>query len=256
MKIFRKPSVLNLQKLVSGVLVTALATSSFAYDNKHKGHILAEPSNKVTADFDILHAKVTTEGTHLVFQQKVRGVAGATDPKAYGKLAGAHVYSYVWPTKLNSSSVGFEADSGILALALTVHPDFDDTPLFDEDNDGDKTNDGDKWHSHWVVLTPDNACGEGALKVKDIAKGTKPKMPNTWPGLPIFIDSPGFDFSLEKSEVLVRVPLKEVGFPDGFNFDGVTAGLKVNQQVHAPLLCVVDVFDVASGNLSLPGVSQ
>jgi hypothetical protein len=30
----------------------------------------------------------------------------------------------------------------------------------------------------------------------------------------------------------------------------------VNASVHDPLLCVVDVFDVASGNLSLPGRVQ
>ena len=33
----------------------------------------------------------------------------------------------------------------------------------------------------------------------------------------------------------------------------VTAGLKVNGNLHAPLLCVDNVFKVASGNLSLPG---
>ncbi len=138
-------------------------------------------------------------------------------------------------------------------MALTVHPDFDDTPLYDEDNDGNKKNDGDKWHSHWVVLVPDDACGEGALKVKDIEKGTNPAMPKTWPNLPIFIDSPGYDFSLERKEVLVRVPLSDVGFSQNFSFDGVTSGLKINQQVHAPLLCVSSVFDIASGDLSLPG---
>jgi hypothetical protein len=37
------------------------------------------------------------------------------------------------------------------------------------------------------------------------------------------------------------------------SYDGVTSALRVNQNVHAPLLCVVDVFDVASGDLSLPG---
>ena len=37
------------------------------------------------------------------------------------------------------------------------------------------------------------------------------------------------------------------------SFDGVTAGLRVNASVHAPLLCVVDVFKIASGNLGLPG---
>ena len=36
-------------------------------------------------------------------------------------------------------------------------------------------------------------------------------------------------------------------------FDGVTAGLQVNANIHAPLLCVTDVFDIASGDLSLPG---
>jgi len=61
---------------------------------------------------------------------------------------------------------------------------------------------------------------------------------------------------MQESEVLVRVPLSAVGFANGFNFDGVTAGLRVNEQVHAPLLCVEKVFDVASGDLSLPGVSQ
>ncbi len=241
--------------LVALSLTTAvLMNSSYAHNN-HQGHIQAPKSSAVAAEFDIVHAKVTTQGSHLVFQQAVSGTAGKTAPAAIGSLAGVEVYSYVLSTSLNSSAVGFEADQGILALALTIHPDFDDTPLYDEDNDGIKTNDGDNWHSHWVVLVPDDACGTGALKVKDIAKGTNPKLPVTWPELPIFIDSPGFDFSLKNSEVLVRVPLTAVGFNDQFSFDGVTAGLKVNQQVHAPLLCVNNVFDVASGDLSLPGKS-
>jgi len=32
----------------------------------------------------------------------------------------------------------------------------------------------------------------------------------------------------------------------------VTAALRVNASTHNPLLCVTDVFKVASGNLSLP----
>jgi hypothetical protein len=241
--------------IIATLSAVLLVTNSYAH-TRPDGHIKAAISTKVATEFDIVHAKVTTQGSHLIFQQAVTGKVGTKQPKKNGKLAGAEVYSYVWPTSLNSSAVGFEADQGILSLALTVHPDFDDTPLYDEDGDGNKTNDGDKWHSHWVVLVPDNACGEGSLKVKDIAKGSSPKLPVTWPNLPIFIDSPGFDFSLEQSEVLVRVPLSAVGFPENFSFDGVTAGLKVNQQVHAPLLCVTNVFDVASGDLSLPGKSQ
>ncbi|MGH1486876.1 MAG: hypothetical protein ACRBCI_11690 [Cellvibrionaceae bacterium] len=231
--------------------------ASFAYaGGSHDGHIQAEKTDKVLAEFDLIHTKVTTDKAHLVFQQSVRGAAGASSPKATGTLAGAKVYSYVWPTSLDSSAVGFDEKQGVLALALTVHPDFDDTPLYDENGDGNLTNDGDLWHSHWVVLVPDNTCGESALKVKDIEKGAQPKLPKTWPKLPIFIDSPGFDFSIKDSEVLVRVPLSAVGFPNDFSFDGVTAGLKVNQHVHAPLLCVNNVFDIASGDLSLPGKRQ
>ncbi len=252
LELFMKYSLSLLAISISALLVSA---NTLAH-NKHKGHIQAEVSSSVATEFDIVHAKVTTQGSHIVFQQAVAGKVGDKEPTATGSLAGAEVYSYVWPTSLNSADVGFSADQGILALALTIHPDFDDTPLYDENNDGNKTNDGDNWHSHWVVLVPDNACGEGALKVKDIAEGTNPKLPKTWPNLPIFIDSPGFDFSLIDSEVLVRVPLSAVGFQQHFSFDGVTAGLRVNQQVHAPLLCVANVFDVASGDLSLPGKSQ
>ncbi|SFD58229.1 hypothetical protein [Pseudoalteromonas denitrificans] len=247
-----KPSKIFIATALSSVL---MAANSYAH-NKHQGHIQAAVSPNVAAEFDIVHAKVTTQGSHLIFQQLVKDKAGSKQPQKKGQLAGADVFSYVWPTSLNSSVVGFEADQGILALALTIHPDFDDTPLYDEDNDGDKTNDGIYWHSHWVVLVPDNACGEGALKVKDIVKGSSPKLPITWPNLPLFIDSPGFDFNLDGSEVLVKVPLSAVDFSDSFSFDGVTAGLKINQQLHAPLLCVKDVFDIASGDLSLPGKSQ
>jgi hypothetical protein len=36
-------------------------------------------------------------------------------------------------------------------------------------------------------------------------------------------------------------------------YDGVTAALRVNANIYALLLCVTDVFDIASGDLSLPG---
>lgn len=215
--------------------------------------ITSAADQKIQADFDIIHTKVTVDGDNLVFEQEARDAVGKSTPEAHGKLAGADVYSYVWPTSLNSSAVGFEADQGILALALTIHPDFDDTPLYDEDNDGNKADDGGKWHSHWVVLTKDEACGKDGMKVKDIPEGTKPKLPETWPNLPIFIDSPGYNFSMDKNEVMVKVPLKALGFPKAFNYDGVTSALRINANVHAPLLCIANVWDIASGNLSLPG---
>ena len=58
---------------------------------------------------------------------------------------------------------------------------------------------------------------------------------------------------MTESEIRVAVPLRSVGFPETVEYDGVTAALRVNASVHDPLLCVTDVFDVASGDLSLPG---
>ncbi|MCC7003953.1 MAG: hypothetical protein IT357_17495 [Gemmatimonadaceae bacterium] len=203
--------------------------------------------------FDLVWTNVERKGTHLVFTERVSASAGTVRPARTGALAGSSVFSYVWPVSLDPATAGFEGKSGTLALAATAHPDFDDTPKYDENGDGDAANDGDLWHSHWVVLVPDDACGTGALKVRDIPPGTTPRLPATWPGLPLFIDSPGYDPEITSDFVRVRVPLKELGFPEAFRFDGVTAALKVNASVHDPLLCVADVFDVASGNLSLPG---
>ena len=117
----------------------------------------------------------------------------------------------------------------------------------------DPGNDGDLWHSHWVVLQSDDACGKGALKVVDIAEGSKPRLPRTWPGLPILIDSPGWSPVFDGHSLEVRVPFDDIGAVDDAGFDGVTAALRVNASVHDPLLCVADVFKVASGDLSLPG---
>jgi hypothetical protein len=215
---------------------------------------VSSPSTKaVKASFDMVATKITTDGNTATFSMQVSGKAGRTKPTRTGKLAGASVFSYVWPTTIDPAEVGFEKKAGILAFAATSHIDFDDTPLFDENGDGDRGNDGDVWHSHWVVLAPDDACGKGNLKVVDIAEGTKPRVPKTWPGLPILIDSPGWSPTLKGNVVEVRVPFDDVASIANAGFDGVTAGLRVNQSVHNPLLCVENVFKVASGDLSLPG---
>lgn len=230
-------------------LTTLLASQAWA----HGPEGIHSDKSKTDAAFDLVHTRVFKQGNDLVFEQLVDGNAGSRVPSAKGSFAGAEVYSYVWPTSLDSSAVGFEAKSGILALALTSHPDFDDTPQLDENNDGRKDNDGGLWHSHWVVLTKDESCGPGGLKVRDIPKDAKPKLPATWPGAPIYIDSPGYKLSVADNAAQIRVPLAAVGFPESFNYDGVTAALKVNADLHNPLLCVSSVYDIASGDLSLPG---
>ncbi|CAD5110480.1 hypothetical protein [Zestomonas carbonaria] len=231
----------------------ALASVLFALPAfAHDGGGIHSDKGQVEAAFDLVHTRVFKEGDNLVFEQLVDGKAGSRMPTAKGSFAGAEVYSYVWPTSLDSASVGFETGSGILALALTSHPDFDDTPLLDENGDGKNDNDGGLWHSHWVVLTKDPTCGPSGLKVRDIPEGAKPKLPATWPGAPIYIDSPGYDLNVRDDAAQIRVPLAAVGFPESFNYDGVTAALQVNADLHSPLLCVSSVWDVASGDLSLP----
>lgn len=224
-----------------------------AGDMQHGGGITAVSKKAQDANFDIVHAKITTDGNIATFHMAVSGKAGATHPAKTGKLAGSSIFSYVWPTSIDPYEVGFEHNAGILAMAVTSHPDFDDTPIYDENGDGKLDNDGDLWHSHWVVLKPTPACGEGKLGIVDIPKGAKPRLPKTWPGLPILIDSPNWSPTFDGGTVQLKVPFDDIGVVTAGSFDGVTAGLRVNASVHEPLVCVADVFKVASGDLSLPG---
>jgi hypothetical protein len=232
--------------LLAGV-VGGLIFTAQVYDHP----LEATKGNAALADFDIVLTEITASDDDLVLRMAVSGKAGASRPAPSGRVAGSTVYSYVWPTSLDSS-VRFECDQRILAFAVTSDPDFDDTPLYDENGDGDKANDGDLWHSHWVVLVPE-ARGSGSLKVRDIPRDLKPCLPKTWPGLPILIDSPSYEPMIAGSEVTVRVPAAALGDTQGMKFDGVTAGLRVNASMHAQLVCVADIQDVASGDLSLPG---
>lgn len=225
----------------TGFAVTALLCFT---GNAIAHEIKAESNVKIEASFDIIESRVTTSGGNAIFHTHVRGDAGKSTPKATGKFEGSEVYAYVWPTSLNSSDVGFDKDQGIVALAVTFHPDFDDGAK------GAKNHD--KWHSHWVVLAEDKACG-GGLKVHDIPKDAKPKVPDTWPGVPLLIDSPDYKTDLQGGAVEVIVPLDKIGALATASFDGVTAGLRIDANLHAPLLCVANVFKIASGNLSFPG---
>lgn len=236
------------------LMMLTISASLSAHDSAN--NITAEHGNTKLAPFDIVNAHIEASDNGLTFKMNVSKMAGKSIPTPTGKLEGSNVFSYVWPTKIDSSAVGFEKEQGILSMAITSHPDFDDTPLFDENGDGNLENDGTVWHSHWVVLVPDETCGKGALKVQDIPAGTNPKLPLTWPGLPILIDSPGYSPTMSETEVQVKVPFNQAKELIGIAFDGVTSGLRVNESAHAPLLCVVDVFDIASGDLTLPGKIQ
>ncbi len=225
--------------LAIALVASILGSPAVAHD------VTAAANAKIRASFDILQAKAETDSNKVTFIMTTRGVAGAEKPAKTGKFAGSQVYAYVWPTKIDPETVGFEKGAGILAAAVTAHPDFNDEPLFE--------NNGAKWHFHWVVLAKDPTCGTAALKVKDIEAGTKPKLPKTWPGAPILIDSPGYRPNFKANTVKVTVPFDSAEVASSISFDGVTSALQVNGNLHAPLLCVSDIFKIGSGDLSLPG---
>ena len=205
-------------------------------------------------DLQITHAEVQylEDLELLVFQVKVAGEVGKTVPKAAGKMNGAPVLGYVFPTTLNAIDVGFSVTEGIVALAVTSHPDFDDTPLWDENNDRNYANDGVIFHTHWVVLQEDKRVS-GGLAVKQYKKADQVTLPATNPGMPMYMDSPGYSVVLKEQMLKVLVPVQRINFKKHFNYDAVTAFMKVNTSDESkPMLGVYEVYSVLSGDLSLP----
>ncbi|APD06297.1 hypothetical protein UJ101_00760 [Flavobacteriaceae bacterium UJ101] len=207
-------------------------------------------------DFQIIKVKVS----HLpdlsvsVWEIKVKGEAGKTTPIPNGALDGAPVLGYVFPTSLKPTDVGFSDTKGILAMALTSHPDFDDTPLWDEDMNGDPKNIGDGvfWHPHWVVLHEDKRV-PGGLAVKQFKKIDNVILPTTNPGMPMYMDSPGFSVTTKGKSIKVVIPDYRINNQTSFNYDGVAAYMIVNtSKENKPMLGVYDVYSIASGDLSLP----
>ena len=147
----------------------------------------------------------------------------------------------------------FNKTDGIIALALTSHPDFDDTPLWDENKDSKYDNDGIIWHPHWVVLIKDERVA-GGFSVKQFKKAdTTVKLPPTNPGMPMYMDSPGFPVTTKNNTIQVIVPDYRIQDQTDFKFDGVTAFMKVNtSNKNLPMLGVYNVYSIASGDLSLP----
>jgi len=190
---------------------------------------------------------------HLIFEINVKGIAGNSKSKPVGQLDGAPVLGYVFPTNLKATDVGFSKTDGIVALALTSHPDFDDTPLWDENANAILDDDGIIWHPHWVVLHSDERV-PGGLSVKQYdTEDSSVKLPPTNPGMPMYMDSPGYAVITKGNSIKVLVPKFRIANKTDFSFDGVAAYMQVNtSDKNKPLLGVYAVYSVASGDLSLP----
>lgn len=236
-------------KIYKLILVSVIIISAF-------GIVKAQNKIAKTPDLILTGASVTylNDLDTLIFEQKVRGTAGGTKPKAIGKLDGAPVLGYVFPTTLKSTDVGFGATDGIVALAVTSHPDFDDSPLWDENNDGVYDNDGLVYHTHWVVLVEDKRV-LGGLSVKAFHQATDAiVLPPTAPKMPMLMDSPGYAVKTAGNTLKVIVPAQRVNRKVDFKFDAVTAYMEVFIGDHhtKPMLGVYEVYSVLSGNLTLP----
>jgi hypothetical protein len=105
----------------------------------------------------------------MVFSMNLEGPSGKTVQKAVGDLNGAPVIAYVFPTSLKAADVGMGNAEGIVALAITSHPDFDDTPLWDDDGNGKYDDDKVIYHTHWALLAKDDRV-PGGLAVKEFKK--------------------------------------------------------------------------------------
>lgn len=239
----------------SKFLITSFIGLLFPFITMGQVALHDQSSFKSTADLKISSVAVQHDSDlqQLIFEIKVAGQAGKTVPKPFGNLDGAPVLGYVFPTSLKASDVGFNETAGIVALALTSHPDFDDTPLWDENSDAILDNDGIVWHPHWVLLVEDKRVA-GGLSVKQFdAQDKTVKLPPTNPGMPMYMDSPGYPVITKGNSIRVIVPLYRINNKVDFKFDGVAAYMQVNtSDENRPLLGVYDVYAVASGDLSLP----
>jgi len=241
-----------MKSIVSLIAISLFATKIYACE---------KCGNYNNDDFQVksVNVKHIPEIGATVWEIAVKGSAGKTTPVPAGQLNGAPVLGYVFPTTLKSKDVGFSATDGIVALALTSHPDFDDTPFWDENNDENLGNDGIIWHPHWVVLTEDKRV-EGGLAVKQFDANDKSViLPPTNPGMPMYMDSPGFQVLTEGNTIRVVVPDYRMNNKTDFQYDAVAAYMQVNtgdKGSHGggdkPMLGVYKVYSVASGKLTLP----
>ncbi|TAI46914.1 hypothetical protein [Flagellimonas allohymeniacidonis] len=230
--------------VIMGLFAIGISFSSCAQKSPYNNNDFSIKAVQVTHEHDLA---VT------VWEIAVEGNAGRTVPTPAGQLDGAPVLGYVFPTSLKSVDVGFSETEGIVALALTSHPDFDDTPLWDENSDAIYDNDGVIWHPHWVVLVEDSRVA-GGLSVKQFKKADHTVvLPPTNPGMPMFMDSPGYPVLQKENIIKVVVPNYRISNKTDFQYDGVAAFMKVNTSLEdKPMLGVYDVYSVASGDLSLP----
>lgn len=233
-----------LSQAADGTATTPVANASAA-----PSHAWPTPAND-EGTFDIVGTTASYDPTVETFtlSMELAGMAATYVPEAAGQVDGAPVVGYVFPTNIAPAEIGFRATAGILALAVTSHPDFDDTPLWDEDLDLDYENDGSTYHVHWVLLTEDETS-TGGLTVPSQADPSL--LPPTAP-MGLYLDSPGYNAFASGNHLHVLIPGSHLRSIQEFSYDAVTARMHVDASGAGPVIRVDEVVEVLSGDLSLP----
>jgi len=208
------------------------------------------------ANLEILSTKAiyNKDLQELVLSIKVKGKAGATTPDSLGKMDGAGIVSYLFLTDLKSEDIGFGKTDGIVALALTSHPDFDLSPLWDENNNGVYSDDGSTWQSHWVILTKEERVG-GGYAVKELNKEDPTiKLPSTAAlNVPLYMDSPGFQVVTKDHTIKVVIPSYRINNKIDLKFNAVTCYMTYNiTDPNLPRLGIRNIYYKASEEIQFP----
>lgn len=127
-------------------------------------------------------------------------------------------------------------------------------PQYNEDNDFKITDVSITYNEDLKIMVWE-------IKVEGKAGGTTPTPAGQlngapvlgYPGMPMYMDSPGFQVVTQNNTISVVVPGYRMNHQTDFNYDGVTAFMEVNTEMNGkPMLGVYEVYSVASGDLSLP----
>lgn len=165
------------------------------------------PAFTPSLDIDDVSARYDKKLGSIIFQMGLKGQAGQTKPEAIGQRDGAPILAYLFYTDLLPKTVGFENAHGTLALAVMCHPDFDCTPLWDENMDGVYTNDGAMYQTCWIVLSGSGPDGAGMSVARS---DSSQALPPTACMPPLCMDSPGFNVVLDGDELRVAVPTRRI----------------------------------------------
>jgi hypothetical protein len=190
----------------------------------------------------------------LVLSIKVKGEAGGTTPDSLGRMDGAGILSYLFSTSLKAEDIGFSKTEGVVALAITSHPDLEVSPLWDENNNGVYNDDGRSWQAHWVILVKEARVG-GGYAVKELNKEDQTiRLPKTAAlNLPVYMDSPGFQVVIKDHTIKVVVPAYRINNNVDFKFNAMTCYMTYNvTDPNLPLMGIRNVYYTASEKTALP----